>query len=146
MKEFFRVFREQLGIYELDIKTYSPLSLAFVGDSIYDCLVKLYLLGQGNRPANDFHKMTKEYVKASEQARILERITPMLDEEELRIVRWGRNAKSQSVPKNASKADYQQATGFECLLGFFLLTERYDRLIECVVEGIKNDKADTAIH
>lgn len=139
MEKFFDEFRKQMHMEEVDIRTYSPLSLAYVGDSIYDFLVKFYLVSQGNRSVNDFHRLTKEYVKASEQAAILDRILPILSDEELRIVKWGRNAKSQSVPKNATKNDYQMATGFECLLGYLLLDRQYERLVECVTEGIKHD-------
>lgn len=139
LEHFFDVFREKLNIGDLDVRTYSPLSLAYIGDSIYDCLIKLYLVGQGNRSVNQFHKMSKEYVKASEQARILKSIEHMLSEEELKIIKRGRNAKSQSVPKNATKSDYQMATAFECLLGYHMINRDYDRIIECIVEGIKHD-------
>jgi len=139
LEHFFDTFREKLNIGELDVRTYSPLSLAYIGDSIYDCLVKLYLVGQGNRSVNEFHKMSKNYVKASEQARILKNIEHMLTEEELKIIKRGRNAKSRSVPKNASLSDYQMATGFECLLGYHMINRNYDRIIECVVEGINHD-------
>jgi len=63
----------------------------------------------------------------------------MLDEKEIRVVKRGRNAKSQTIPKNALRSDYQKATGFECLLGYLLLSREYDRLLECVVEGIKDE-------
>jgi ribonuclease-3 family protein len=139
VEQFFDVFRRQMEIESVDIRTYSPLALAFIGDSIYDCMVKLFLVGQGNRSVNELQKQTKQYVKASEQARILLNIEPMLSEEELRIVKWGRNAKSQTIPKNAIKADYQMATSLECLFGYLLLNKDYDRLIECVVEGMKHD-------
>lgn len=139
MEHFFDTFREKLNIGELDVRTYSPLALAYIGDSIYDCLIKLYLVGQGNRSVNKFHKLSKNYVKASEQARILKAIEPMLSEDELKIIKRGRNAKSQSVPKNAKLSDYQMATGFECLLGYLMITRDYDRIIECVVEGISHD-------
>lgn len=137
MNHFFDEFREQLNIEEVDPKTYSPLSMAFLGDAIYASLVKLAIVCSGNKPVNEYHKITKEYVKASEQAIILDNISSLLTEDEIRIVKWGRNAKSQSVPKHASLSDYQKATGLECLLGYLLLTKKYDRLIECVVKGIK---------
>lgn len=139
MNRFFDEFRKQLDIENVDPKTYSPLSMAFLGDAIYASLVKLAIVCDGNKPVNEYHKLTKDYVKASEQAAILEVITPMLTEDELRIVKWGRNAKSQSVPKNALRSDYQKATGLECLLGYLLITKKYERLIECIVEGIKHD-------
>lgn len=139
MNIFFDEFRKKLDIEEVDVKTYSPLSLAFIGDAIYAALVKLFIVAEGNKQVNEYHSLTKGYVQASAQAEILDRITPMLSEDELRIVKWGRNAKSQSVPKNASRSDYQKATGFECLLGYLLLTKQYERLLECIIEGIRHD-------
>jgi len=139
VEHFFDAYRKQLNIEDVDIRSYSPLTLAYVGDAVFDCLIKLYLVGKGNRSVNKFHKLSKEYVKASQQAAILESIEHILTDEEKRIVKWGRNAKSVSIPKNATKKDYQMATAFECLLGYLLVNKEYDRLIECVVEGIKHD-------
>ncbi len=139
MEKFFDEFRKKMHMEKVDIRRYSPLSLAYVGDSVYDFLVKFYLVSKGNRSVNQFHRETKSFVKASEQAAILERITPILNDEELRIVKWGRNAKSLSVPKHATKKDYQMATAFECLLGYLLMDQQYERLLECVTEGIKHD-------
>jgi len=137
MEGFFEEFRVRMKLDDVDVRQYSPLSLAYIGDSIYDVMVKFYLVSLGNRSVNQFHKLSKGYVKASEQAAILERIRPILSEEELKIVKRGRNAKSQTMPKNATRKDYQMATAFECLLGYLLLNKEYQRLMECVVTGIE---------
>ena len=141
MEKFIETFLEQIGVeFEaVDIKQYSPLTLAYIGDSIYDFMIKFYIVRQGNRSVNALHAVTKKYVKASEQAKILANIMPILSDEEQRIVKWGRNAKSQSVPKNAKRSDYQMATAFECLLGYFVMTKNYQRLLECVVKGINHE-------
>ncbi len=141
MEKFIEDFLGQFGegIESVDVKQYSPLTLAYLGDSIYDFLIKFYIVQQGNRSVNELHALTKKYVKASEQARILANIMPILSDEEQRIVKWGRNAKSQSVPKNAKRSDYQMATAFECLLGYFVMTKNYQRLLECVVKGINHE-------
>lgn len=146
MEELFNVFLESLEIKEVDVKTYSPLSLAYVGDTVYDFFVKYYLVLQGNRGVNEFHNRSKKFVKASEQAAILEKLTPILTEEELRVVKWGRNAKSVSSPKHADRSDYQKATSFECLLGYLLLSKSYERLMFIIVEGIKHGKANADSH
>lgn len=146
LEQLFKTFSANLDIKEIDIKTYSPLSLAYVGDSVYDFFVKYFLVLQGNRSVNEFHTRSKRFVKASEQAAILEKLSILLTEEELRIVKWGRNAKSVSVPKNADRNDYQKATSFECLLGYLLLNKEYDRLMYLLVEGIKHGKANADSH
>ncbi len=138
MERFIEAFLEKMGedTGNVDVRKYSPLTLAYLGDSIYDFMIKCYIVHQGNRTVNDLHAMTKKYVKASEQAKALEIVLPILTEEEQRIVKWGRNAKSQSIPKNAKPSDYQMATGYECLLGYLVVTKNYQRLQECVVKGI----------
>lgn len=141
VEKFIETFLKQAGedFDAIDIKQYSPLTLAYLGDSVYDFLIKFYIVQQGNRSVNELHALTKKYVKASEQAKILNHIMPCLSQEEQRIVKWGRNAKSQSVPKHATRSDYQMATAFECLLGYLAMTKNYQRLLECVVKGIKHE-------
>lgn len=145
MERFFETFKDQLNIQKVDVKRYSPLTLAYIGDSIYDCMVKLFLVSGGNRSVNQLHRESKTYVKASEQALRLDALMPSLTEREQQIVKWGRNAKSQTIPKHATKSDYQKATAYECLLGYLLMDGDYERLLECIVEGIKYGETDTAI-
>jgi ribonuclease III family protein len=95
LEQLFEAFLAQLNMKEIDIKTYSPLSLAYVGDSVYDFFVKYYLVLQGNRSTNEFHTHSKKFVKASEQAAILDRLSPSLTEDEQRIVKWGRKCKKR---------------------------------------------------
>lgn len=139
MKEILEGFRKQLESEHQDIRSYSPLTLAYIGDSIFDFFIKYYLVSQGNRSVGEYHSLSKKYVKASNQALILEKIDTILSDEEKRIIKWGRNAKSQTIPKNATRKDYQMATAMECLLGYLLMDQQYERLLELIVVGIKDD-------
>lgn len=122
---------------EQDIRTYSPLTLAYVGDSIYDLLIRTMLVEHGNSQVNKLHKRASALVKASAQREIMKVLEPLLTEEERGYYKRGRNAKSYTTAKNASVSDYRVATGFEALLGFLYLTDRMDRLLELVKVGVE---------
>lgn len=122
---------------EVDIRTYSPLTLAYIGDSIYDAMIRTVVVERGNRSTNDLHKMAIRYVNAGTQARMIEALQELLTEEERAVYRRGRNAKSPSVAKNASVTDYRKATGMEAVLGYLYLQDRMDRAIELVKRGIE---------
>lgn len=109
---------------------YSPLALAFLGDSVYECMVREQLLREANRPARDLHEMAVAHVRAAYQAEASARIAEMLTETEQEIFRRGRNASGISVPKHAATADYRKATGFECLFGYLYLCGQTARMRE----------------
>lgn len=134
--------REQLGISETDIKSYSPLTLAFIGDAIYDLVVRTGVVAQGNTRADKLQKRTVTLVKASAQSDMIEAILPSLTEEEEEVYKRGRNAKSHTMPKNATVADYRRATGFEALLGYLYLQDDMDRIMELIKLGINNAKVE----
>ena len=93
--------KEQFGIAEVDIRTYSPLTLAYIGDGIYDLVIRSVVVGKGNTRAGELHKRTSQIVKAHTQAEMMEVLLPLLTEEEADIYRRGRNAKSPTMAKNA---------------------------------------------
>lgn len=110
---------------------YSPLVLAYIGDSVYEVFSRKKVLENNpNLPAHKLHKENVKYVKAKAQSNAMEKIEPTLTEEELAIYKRGRNAKSATVPKNADLVDYRRATGFEALVGFLELSGRHERLLE----------------
>lgn len=113
-----------------EARQYSPLTLAFLGDSVYEVMVREALLREANRPARELHEQAVAHVRAAYQAGAAERIADMLTEEESDILRRGRNASGISVPKHATPADYRKATGFECLFGYLFLRGETDRLRE----------------
>lgn len=107
----------------------SPLQLAYVGDAVYELMVRTYLLSIG-LSVNELHKLTTKYVKAKAQADIVHVIEEILYEEEKSYIKKGRNAKTHSSPKNADILDYKYATGFECLIGYLYLTGQDLRIKE----------------
>ncbi|MEE1065991.1 MAG: ribonuclease III domain-containing protein [Acutalibacteraceae bacterium] len=117
---------------EKDIKPneLSPLTLAFIGDTVFDLLVRESLICQANRPANDLHNLAVQKVKASAQAGFVEKLLPHLTEKEVSVYKRGRNAKSGHLPKNASQSDYHMATGFESLIGYLYLSDEIERIKE----------------
>lgn len=122
---------------EQDVRTYSPLALAFIGDGIYDLVVRSVVVERGNRSSNELHKRTVKYVKAQAQANMAAALLEELTEEEEAVYRRGRNAKSCTMAKNASAGDYRKATGFEALMGYLYLAGRTGRMLELIKKGIE---------
>ena len=121
-----------------DVIQMSPLVWAYMGDAIYEKYIREYVIRQGLCKNGLLHKKSIKYVSANGQVKILKKIEPELTEEELDIVRRGRNSNPHSHAKNADIVDYKYATGFEALIGYLYLTEQNDRLEEilkmCVEE------------
>ena len=128
--------REQFDIKEVDIRTYSPLTLAYIGDGIFDLVIRSIVVGRGNTRANELHHRTSHIVKAHTQAEMAEKLLPVLTETENDIYRRGRNAKSPTMAKNATMSDYRKATGFEALMGYLYLTDQFERIVFLVKEGL----------
>ena len=128
--------REQLGLSELKPNEVAPLILAYIGDAVYEVAVRTAEISKGNRAMNRLHRDSIHLVNAKAQADMIEKIMPMLTEEELSIYKRGRNAKSNTSAKNASIGDYRKATGFEALIGYLFLCERTDRMVELIKESI----------
>lgn len=129
--------KKAFAIKEVDVRAYSPLTLAYIGDAIYDVIIRTAVVERSNRPANELHKRTSSFVKAQTQAAMIEVLLPELTEEEEAVYKRGRNAKSYTTAKNASVGDYRKATGFEALVGYLYLKERTDRILELVKDGLE---------
>lgn len=129
--------KKEFDCKEVDIKTYSPLTLAFVGDCVFDLVIRTILVEEGNRATEVLHKHKSKIVKAGSQALMAEKLVDFYTEEEADVYRRGRNAKSYSSAKNASISDYRKATGFEALLGYLYLKDDEDRIIEIVKKGLE---------
>ena len=104
-----------------DIRTYSPLTLAYIGDAVYDLIIRTVVV--------------VKYVSASAQAKIVRALMDDFTEEEQAVYRRGRNSKPHTTAKNASIAEYMQATGFEAVLGWLYLTDKTERVLELVKKG-----------
>ncbi len=117
-------------------KQMSPLALAFLGDAVYELLVRERLSAAGSKPAHLLHAQAVQLVRASAQSRAYERLLPILDEEELAVLKRGRNANSTSVPKNADVAEYRRATGVESLFGFLYMKGAVERINELFAAAV----------
>ena len=127
---------ELFHLEEQDIRSYSPLTLAYIGDGIYELIIRTILVKKGNCPENRLHKKASSLVKAAAQSGIMEIIEKELTPEELSVYRRGRNAHSPTMAKHATMADYRRATGFEALIGYLYLKEEYTRMITLIRMGI----------
>ena len=112
----------------VDVSSLSPLTLAFVGDTVFDLLTRCELVCEANRPVNALHNMASKRVCAAAQAEAIKRIMPLLTEEETAVFKRGRNTHVGSKAKNASSSDYHYATGLESLFGWLWLRGETDRL------------------
>jgi ribonuclease-3 family protein len=108
----------------------SSLALAHVGDAVYEVLVRSYLACGGTQTAKNLHSHTIALVRASAQAEAVQRILPLLTEEEQDVYRRARNSHTAAIPKGASVGEYHAATGLEALFGWLYLQGRLDRLNE----------------
>ena len=134
--DFVSYMNELFQMEEVDIREYSPLRLAYIGDCIYDLVIKSLVINEGNKQVNKLHQETSKLVQASAQSLMMRTMQEHLTEEEHAVYKRGRNAKSVSPAKNQSITDYRRATGFEALLGYLYLKKDYKRLLELVKIGL----------
>ena len=132
----------QFGIESKDIRTYSPLTLAYIGDAIFDVIIRSILVNKGNTAVNKLHKRASDIVKAGTQAALVKALMDDFTEEEADIYRRGRNSKPHTKAKNATTMDYLDATGFEAVVGYLYLTDNMDRICELIELGIKKLSLD----
>ena len=131
--------KELFHLEDQDLRSYSPLTLAYLGDGVYELIIRTILVKKGNCPVNRLHKKASSLVKAGAQSAIMEVIEEELTPEELSVYRRGRNAHSPTMAKHATMADYRRATGFEALMGYLYLKEDYTRMLTLVRMGIGED-------
>lgn len=129
--------KQSFACSEVDIRTYSPLTLAYIGDAIYDLVIRTIVVERGNRSANNLHKKTIGYVNARVQARMVDALEEELTEEEASVCRRGRNAKSYTAAKNASIIEYRKATGLEALCGYLYLQGQQERMLGLIKKGLE---------
>ncbi|MGN8631408.1 Mini-ribonuclease 3 [Blautia sp. HCP3S3_G3] len=131
--------KELFQLEDRDLRTYSPLTLAYIGDGVYEVVIRTILVKKGNCPVNQLHRKASSLVKASAQSNMMDILEPQLTEEEQSVYRRGRNAHSPTMAKNATMSDYRRATGFEALIGYLYLKEDYTRMLELIRMGIGED-------
>ena len=138
--EFDSYMKELFQMEEVDLSTYSPLTLAYIGDGIYDLIIRSLVVNKGNKQVNKLHQETSGFVKASTQSLMMRTMQEHLTEEEHAVYKRGRNAKSVSPAKNQSITDYRRATGFEALLGYLYLKKEWKRMLDLVKIGLDSIK------
>lgn len=134
--------KQEFECKDVDLRSYSPLTLAFLGDCVYDIIIRTVVVERGNRAPQGLHKKKSYLVNAKTQKELIESIQDILTPEEEDIYRRGRNAKSYTTAKNASVGDYRKATGFEALIGYLYLDDKMDRVFFLVKEGLKRIGAE----
>ena len=128
------------GLERKDPRTIPGLTLAYLGDCIYELIIRSMLVEQGIMHVSDLNKAAVAHVRAGAQAKLMQCIEDKLTEDEIAVYHRGRNAKSASIPKNASVAEYRAATGFEALLGYLYLTGGTGRIFELIKPCIGTDR------
>lgn len=126
----------EFGASEVDIRTYSPLTLAYIGDAVFEIIIRTLVVEKGQRAANMLHKHTTKLVCAPTQARMAEAVYDFMTEKEQDIYRRGKNTKLNSSAKNASLSDYRKATGFEALCGYLFLSDDTARITELIKKAL----------
>ena len=131
----------QLCMDSREIGQISALGLAHCGDAVFELLVRSYLCQSGKALTKDLHKATVSYVCAPAQAARMDRMLPLLTEQELAQYRRGRNAHVHAIPKNATHEQYSKATGLECLFGALYLAGQLERINELFTLTMEEDHA-----
>ena len=135
--DFASAIQQSFSLEKQDIKSYSPLTLAYLGDAVYELVVRTMLVEKANMQVNKLHQKASSHVKASAQKDMIFAVLDLLTEEELSVYKRGRNAKSFTSAKNATVGDYRIATGFEALIGYLYLLGKTDRILELVKIGME---------
>lgn len=144
-KDLFHIIKETMQLKEISITDYSPLTLAYIGDGIYEIIIRTILVDEANRQVHKIHKSASNLVKAGAQAQMIHLIMDRLTEEEQIIYKRGRNAKAVTRAKNASMSEYRTATGFEALMGWLYLTEQSERMMELIQYGLEQFANESSV-
>lgn len=136
-QDFFSQIQAIFGKTTLQPEQYSSLALAYIGDGVYDLVIRTIVIDLGGGKVKDFHRTTSGIVKAESQAKLMHAIQPQLDEKEMAVYKHGRNAKSATSAKNASIVDYRVATGLEALIGYLYLSHQMDRAMTLIKQGLQ---------
>ena len=127
-----KLIKRDFGLGEVDLRTLSPLTLAFVGDCVYDLILRTVIVERHNASPNQLHREKSRLAKAPAQAEMAEALQEHLTQEEIAVYRRGRNAKSHTTAKNASVLDYRKATGLEALYGWLYLSGQEECLLQLI--------------
>ncbi len=143
--DWLELLTRQFRLEDVDIRTYSPLALAYIGDGVYELIIRTILIKKGNCPVNTLHRRASALVRAGTQSAMAAVLEPLLTLEEHKIYKRGRNAHSATMAKHATVADYRRATGFEALIGWLYLTRQWERMTELVKKGMEQIKSEERV-
>lgn len=136
--------RHTFPVEEYDIRTVSPLKLAYLGDAVFEIIIRTMVLDTTGGPVKKLHKKTSSLVNAATQSAMIAAILPELTEQEVTVFRRGRNAKTSTMSRHADIQDYRNATGLEALYGYLYLTNQTERavnLLKYAMERMDNSDA-----
>ncbi len=140
MNELCKALLKTMNVPEVDeakLRMMNPLALAYIGDGVHEIMVRTYVISKYKGTVNQLNQRVVKMIKATAQAKVVRDLQDQLTEEELAIVKRGRNQKSATVPKNTSVGEYRQASGFEALLGWLFLTGKEERLVEIIAKAVE---------
>ena len=137
MEESLKLLNENIDEECSAADQYSPLTLAYLGDAVYELAVRSRLVSRANMQVNKLHKQAIKYVSAEAQCAAVEKLIPLFTEKELKIFKRGRNAKPHSMAKNATVKEYLEATGFEAVIGYLYLNREYERVAELIKAAVE---------
>lgn len=140
--DLMELLRERFQLEDVDIRDYSPLALAYIGDGIYELIVRTVLIKKGNCPVNKLHRRASALVRARAQSEMIQTLLPLLTPEEERVYKRGRNAHPATMAKHATVGDYRRATGFEALMGWLYLTGHWERMADLVKIGVDHIRSE----
>jgi len=130
--DLLKSIKEEFELTDVDVRTYNPLTLAFIGDCVFEMIIRSLLVCKGNKSVNAFAKEKNAIVNARTQSRMAELLSDYFTEDEAEIFRQGKNAKTANHSKNAAYSEYHRATGLEAVFGYLYLTDNLSRCIELV--------------
>ncbi len=136
--DLFRIMKA-FDLEEQDYRGFSSLTLAYIGDAVFEVVIRTVVIYHSKKAVNDLHKKATRFVKAESQALMIQGLMDegILTEEEKNAYKRGRNTKSHTSAKNASVGDYRKATGFEALIGYLYVTGQTERILELTKAGLK---------
>lgn len=135
--ELFDIIGDHLNVKKADAMSYSPLTLAYIGDAVYEIVIRTIIVSGGNMQVNKLHKKSSKLVNAGTQSQLLRIIESELTDTEISVYKRGRNAKSFTKAKNATVIDYRMATGFEALMGYLYLNDESSRMLDLIKIGLE---------
>lgn len=133
---YFERIKKENELKDVDIRTYSPLTLAYIGDTVYEMVIRSVVVGRGNTTPNKLHNTCIRYSKAPSQAYIAESVMEEFTEAELSVYKRGRNSKPYTMAKNATIDEYKKATGLEAVVGYLYLSGQEERMLRLIHKGI----------